>query len=207
MNTYSKCSVNVRSAFSPCVSGVPAKHLEFGISVLQKFLRLGDLRGPSDQATPPSQDTRPARRCAFPGRSVMRRPHRLTADPMRWTTMSSHIALTFFNHRHQGLGWRGQAAAYHPDLFRTADFLISFNPRATGDACGARWSNGMSGRELQVGASLLSAFAFMIGGTLRVGLPMSLQSFGFVPDAFSPPALVVVVLLLVEPTARPCPPI
>jgi hypothetical protein len=84
---------------------------------------------------------------------------------------------------------RGQTAAYHPDLFRTADFLISFNPRATAMPVGLDGATAYQGDELQVGASLLSAFASMIGGTLRVGLPMSLQSFGFVPDAFSPPAL------------------
>jgi hypothetical protein len=39
---------------------------------------------------------------------------------------------------------------------------------------GAQWSHGMSVRELQAGANLLSAFALMIGGALGVGLPMTL---------------------------------
>jgi hypothetical protein len=41
-------------------------------------------------------------------------------------------------------------------------------------ACGAgaRWSNGMSGYEVQADANLLSAFALMIGGALGVALPM-----------------------------------
>jgi hypothetical protein len=42
-------------------------------------------------------------------------------------------------------------------------------------ACGAgaRWSNGMSGREVQADANLLSAFTLMIGGALGVAVPMT----------------------------------
>jgi hypothetical protein len=39
---------------------------------------------------------------------------------------------------------------------------------------GARWSNGMSRREVQAEENLLSAFVLMIGGALGVGLPMAL---------------------------------
>lgn len=39
---------------------------------------------------------------------------------------------------------------------------------------GARWSNGMSTREMQADANLLSAFAMMIVGALGAGLPMAL---------------------------------
>jgi hypothetical protein len=39
---------------------------------------------------------------------------------------------------------------------------------------GARWSNGMSGHEVQADANLLSAFALMIGGALGVALPMTI---------------------------------
>ena len=39
---------------------------------------------------------------------------------------------------------------------------------------GPRRSHGMSVRELQAGANLLSAFALMIGGALGVGFPMTL---------------------------------
>jgi hypothetical protein len=39
---------------------------------------------------------------------------------------------------------------------------------------GARWSNGMSVREMQADANLLSAFAMMIVGALGGGLPMAL---------------------------------
>jgi hypothetical protein len=43
-------------------------------------------------------------------------------------------------------------------------------------ACGAgaRWSNGMSGHEVQADANLLSAFALMIGGALGVAFPMTI---------------------------------
>jgi hypothetical protein len=39
---------------------------------------------------------------------------------------------------------------------------------------GARWSEGMSSREVQADENLLSAFASMIGGALVVGFPMAL---------------------------------
>jgi hypothetical protein len=39
---------------------------------------------------------------------------------------------------------------------------------------GARWSNGMSVREMQADANLLSAFALMIAGALGTGLPIAL---------------------------------
>ena len=39
---------------------------------------------------------------------------------------------------------------------------------------GARWSNGMSGHEVQADANLLSAFALMISGALGVALPMTI---------------------------------
>lgn len=48
----------------------------------------------------------------------------------------------------------------------------SFGRRAV--LVGARWSGGMSGREIQADDNLLSAFASMIGGALGVGLPMAL---------------------------------
>jgi hypothetical protein len=39
---------------------------------------------------------------------------------------------------------------------------------------GARWSNGMSGYEVQAAANLLSAFALMIGGALGAALPLTI---------------------------------
>jgi hypothetical protein len=39
---------------------------------------------------------------------------------------------------------------------------------------GARWSNGMSGHEVQADANLLSAFMLMIGGALGAALPMAI---------------------------------
>ena len=39
---------------------------------------------------------------------------------------------------------------------------------------GARRSNGMSGREIQAEANLLSAFTLMIVGAFGAGLPMAL---------------------------------
>ena len=39
---------------------------------------------------------------------------------------------------------------------------------------GARWSEGMSSREVQADDNLLSAFVLMIGGALVVGFPMAL---------------------------------
>jgi hypothetical protein len=39
---------------------------------------------------------------------------------------------------------------------------------------GARWSDGMSRREVQAEANLLSALAFMIGGAVGAGLPIAL---------------------------------
>ena len=39
---------------------------------------------------------------------------------------------------------------------------------------GARWSNGMSVREMQSEANLLSAFALVIVGALGAGLPIAL---------------------------------
>jgi hypothetical protein len=42
------------------------------------------------------------------------------------------------------------------------------------DGAGARWSNGMSGHEVQADANLLSAFALVIGGALGVALPMTI---------------------------------
>jgi len=53
-------------------------------------------------------------------------------------------------------------------------FFQSFIFRGMGSACGGSWSHGMLLRELQAGASLLSAFAAMIGGAVGVGLPMAL---------------------------------
>ncbi len=38
----------------------------------------------------------------------------------------------------------------------------------------ARWSNGMSGHEVEADANLLSAFAMMIGGALGAALPMTI---------------------------------
>jgi hypothetical protein len=39
---------------------------------------------------------------------------------------------------------------------------------------GARWSNGMSGHEVQADANLLSAFVLMIGGALGAALPLTI---------------------------------
>jgi hypothetical protein len=39
---------------------------------------------------------------------------------------------------------------------------------------GARWSNGMSGHEMQADANLLSAFALMVGGAFGVALLMTI---------------------------------
>ena len=39
---------------------------------------------------------------------------------------------------------------------------------------GARWSDGMSRREVQADENLLAAFALTIGGALGAGLPMAL---------------------------------
>jgi hypothetical protein len=52
-----------------------------------------------------------------------------------------------------------------------------YTGRALGDgrcSLGARWSEGMSSREVQADDNLLSAFALMIGGALVVGFPMAL---------------------------------
>jgi len=59
------------------------------------------------------------------------------------------------------------------DLVPMATFSIVHH-WATGDARGAPWSNGMSGREVQADVNVLSAFALMIGGALGIGLPLTL---------------------------------
>ena len=52
-------------------------------------------------------------------------------------------------------------------LFLTARINLAYG-------AGARWSNGMSGHEVQADANLLSAFALMIGGALGVAFPMTI---------------------------------
>jgi hypothetical protein len=69
--------------------------------------------------------------------------------------------------------WLGQAFAFRLDLVPTPLFL-SFILGRRAMPVGARWSNGMSGRQMQAEPNLLSAFAMMIGGALGVGLPMAL---------------------------------
>ena len=59
------------------------------------------------------------------------------------------------------------------DLVPMATFSIVHH-WARGNARGAPWSNGMSGREVQADVNVLSAFALMIGGALGIGLPITL---------------------------------
>jgi hypothetical protein len=58
---------------------------------------------------------------------------------------------------------------------RAEPALDSFSlPCAAGAARGQSMEQVMSGRQLQAGADLLSAFAIMIGGAFGVGLSMAL---------------------------------
>ena len=58
---------------------------------------------------------------------------------------------------------------FHPPV----NLLLTIHNQLAHGA-GARWSNGMSGHEVQADANLLSAFALMIGGALGVALPMTI---------------------------------
>ena len=55
-----------------------------------------------------------------------------------------------------------------------AKALVRSAASAKRDARGVSWSNGVSGREFQAAANVLSAFALTIGGALGAGLPMAL---------------------------------
>jgi hypothetical protein len=58
------------------------------------------------------------------------------------------------------------------ELVLTATWLDIIGRRAM--PVGAQWSNGMSRREVQADANLVSAVGLIIGGTLGIGLPVTL---------------------------------
>jgi hypothetical protein len=60
------------------------------------------------------------------------------------------------------------------DLVQADTWLVGRHWATGAHPVGARWSNGMSGREVQAEANLLSAFGLIIGGALGIGLPMTL---------------------------------
>jgi hypothetical protein len=80
--------------------------------------------------------------------------------------------LPFLNHKDSALDRSGSGNACILDQTPAFLFRSSLGRRAW--LVGARWSCGMSRREVQVEDNLLSAFALTIGGALGVGLPMAL---------------------------------
>jgi hypothetical protein len=65
--------------------------------------------------------------------------------------------------------WRAEKAS----RVDAAKALVRSPASAERDARGVSWSNGVSGREPQADANLISAFALTIGGALGAGLPMA----------------------------------
>ena len=70
-----------------------------------------------------------------------------------------------------------RASCLPSKVITTLSWRVLFHRSSLGDGLmpvGARWSDGMSRREVQADENLLAAFALTIGGALGAGLPMAL---------------------------------